>query len=204
MPSIPFYADQADFDWLVWWRHSEADIAWIVGDGPGRWRAVATCGATSGGTYCLWHTPSGPLPRLVAIDRKPSFNPIATLYRTEVVSDPWAGWEEGMTVADPPQPYFGAGHPGVIWPKARIRGSDGPDAIGMSSFEWIGNRYRSIRKGAPDVTEKWWQRLRRQVKKRAVCIPREGPIDGPKAEILALPSALRRIQDGAIRDVNPA
>ena len=73
----------------------------------------------------------------------------------------------------------------------------------MSSFEWIGNRYRLIGEGAPEVTEKWWQRLRRQIKKRAVRIPREGPTDGPNAEIWALPSALKHVQDGTIRDANP-
>ena len=57
--------------------------------------------------------------------------------------------------------------------------------------------------GAKPTTEKWWKRLRRQITKRAVRIPREGPTDGPDAEIWALPSALESIRNGTFREMNP-
>jgi hypothetical protein len=118
-----------------------------------------------------------------------------------VIDDPWAGWTDERTGADPALPYFGAGDPAILWWNVRTRGRGG--GLGLSSFEWIGNRYAVLGTPAPATTESWWKRLLRGVARDAVKIPRNGPWDGESAEIWALPSALAAIRSGVPRDDNP-
>lgn len=204
MPWIPLYADQRDFQWLTSWLNDEPDIAWIVSDGRKRWKALNAIEAGNQGRYCLWHAPSGALPLLTQhAARLPRWTLLARPLQAQFVSNPWQGWKEKMTGADRSQPFFGAGHPGVFWLNMRPLGTVGSGSIGLSSFEWIGNRYRVLGDGANPTTEKWWRRLRRQIAKRAVRIPREGSTDGPKTEIWALPSAFQSIRNGTLRELNP-
>ena len=100
-------------------------------------------------------------------------------------------------------PFFGAGHPGVIWWNVKTK-SKSTDGLGLSSFEWIGNRYRILGDAARPETEALWKSLRRLLRAwHAIRIPRSGAIDEPRPEIYALPSAYRRIKAGAARDPNP-
>jgi hypothetical protein len=192
MPWLPLYVDNADLQQLLSWLNSDEEIAFIVSDGPKRWKAVSSLDKFGRGCYCIWHLPSGPLPLLG----------LGTIKDSEV-PDPWAGWTELRTGADPDTPYFGAGHPGIIWLNARPTACRNPKAIGLSSFEWIGNRYRVLGRPAAETTEKWWQRLRKSVKKVSHRIPRVGPCDGPLPEIWAFPSAHVAILSGVPRDSNP-
>jgi len=146
-----------------------------------------------GERVCLWHVPGRPLPLL----HPPPGNTI------DSISDPWSGWTELRAGADSTCPYFGAGHPAVIWLNQRPKSKQAPDGIGLSSFEWIGNHYSLIGSPAPEATEKFWQRLRRWVKKSAIMIPRVGAVDGPHPEIWAFPSALAAFRSGRGRDANP-
>lgn len=73
----------------------------------------------------------------------------------------------------------------------------------MSGFSWIGNHYRLTGSAAQPTTEKYWNRLCRQLKKDARRIPRQGALDGPKPEIWALKDALQQIHSGRPRDINP-
>ena len=185
------YLNKADLDQLCAWLNEERDLAFIISDGPMRWRAVKAVSEASDGRFCLWHQQSGPLPMLRhgAPD--------------SIVVDPWAGWTEEVTGADPTQPYFGAGDPGIYWLNAQTASTWTAESIGLSSFEWIGNHYKIIGKEAPLATRQWWERLRRWVKKQAVRIPRAGNWDGPDAEIWAFPGALEEIKAGKHRDENP-
>lgn len=192
MPWLPLYVDDADSQQLLSWLNTDEEIAFIVSDGPKQWKAVHSIESIVNGRYCLWHAPSGPLP-LVGHGT----------IKDGQVRDPWAGWTEVRTGANPNTPYFGAGHPGIVWLNARPISHRNSKAIGLSSFEWIGNYYRIIGNPAPEVTEKWWQRLRKAVKKVARRIPREGPCDGADAEIWAFPSAYESILSGTPRDSNP-
>jgi len=185
------YLNHIDLQTLVSWLNNETDIAFIVRDGDSRWRAVNAIDSPHDSRYCLWHSESGALPLL----RKH--------LPDTAVRNPWDGWKEKRPGADPTTPYFGAGHPGVYCLNAKTASLRQPDALGLSSFEWIGNRYGVIGNPAPPVTKKWWERLRRWVKKQAVQIPREGPVTGQGAEIWGLPGALAEINNGKPRDGNP-
>lgn len=191
MPWLPLYADKHDIDNLFEWLNAEESIAFIISDGPKRWIAVQTLEAPCSGRVCLWHAESGPLPLL----RK--------LLPDGRIRNPWKGWTEKRTGADSSSPYFGPGHPGVYWLNVNTTSKDAEDGIGLTSFEWIGNHYKCIGNAAPIVTKKWWERLRRHVKKTATRIPRWGPIDGDGAEIWTLPSAFNSIENGCSRDANP-
>jgi hypothetical protein len=193
MPWLPLYASETDFKWLFSLLSADDEIAFIVSVGPKQWIAKAAIPFSGDARYCLWHVPSGPLPLL---RDKGNDNGL--------ILDPWKPWAEERTGADSSTPYFGAGHPGVIWLNARVKSKIKKDGIGMSSFEWIGNHYRLIGNPAHEATERYWKRLGRSIKKIATRIPREGMWDGGNAEIWALPDALLKIQNGAERNPNPS
>ncbi len=191
MPWLPLYLNKADLAQVFAWLNEEAEVAFIVSDGLRRWRAVKAMAEVSDGRFCLWHQQSGQLP-LLRQGLPDAF-----------VDDPWAGWREELTGANSTLPYFGTGHPGIYWLNAQTSSRWSADAIGLSSFEWVGNHYKAIGKEAPPVTKQWWERLKRWVKKQAVRIPRDGRWDGPEKEIWTFPDALEEIKSGKHRDINP-
>jgi hypothetical protein len=196
MEWLPMYLDAADLAVLKSDLDEDQEIAWLVGQGTSRWKAVSRIHELSDGDRLLWHVPSGPLPLL----------PASIGGETEPILDPWAGWTERRPGANRSTPYFGPGHPGVIKLNIQLHPRpnrvDPPGAIGMSGFQWIANYYRSSGKPAAATTQKWWSRLRASVKRQARLIPRGGPIDGPHAEIWAFPSALAAIASGRPRASN--
>lgn len=193
MPWLPIYADANDFRAIHDWLNASEELAFIVSDGPQRWRAVGSVPALDSERICLWHVPSGPLPLL----RPSSSRDVGS------VTDPWSGWEELRAGADPSHPYFGAGHPGIIWLNHRPVSRRSPRGVGLSSYEWIGNHYRVIGKAADASTEAFWRSMRRWTQKHSRKIPRAGALDGPRAEIFAFPSALAAFESGVERDANP-
>jgi hypothetical protein len=193
MPWLPLYADEEDCRVVHDYLNQNEEIAFIVPDGPHRWRATRTVPVMDAVRICLWHVPSGPLPLLHQ-------HPSKTV---DSIHDPWSGWTELRTGADSTCPYFGAGHPGIIWLNHQPKALRVPDGIGLSSFECIGNHYAISGNPAPEVTERFWKRLRHWAKKSAVRIPRDGPVDGPHPEIWAFPSALAAFRIGRGRDSNP-
>ncbi len=192
MPGLSIYGDRSDIERIIGMLNADDDCAFIVSDGPKRWKAVTRLESFRDGDYCIWVRSGGSLP-LLRPDG-PS---------DELIKDPWGGWTEQPTGANPDQPYFGPGHPAVVWFDIRTKGRGGAGAIGISSFGWIGNHYRVLGSPAPEQVEKWWQRLRRAVKKSGKRIPRTGPVDGPDPDVWALPSAYRAIVNGTPRDDNP-
>lgn len=182
---------------LIEWFNQAPEIAFIVSDGPQHWKAVPSVPNVADGDICMWHVPSGPLPLLTG----PRHNdPI------EQVVSPWEGWREKRPGADRSKPYFGAGHPGVMWLNLRFVSrsiAEKPGAIGMSGIQWIGNRYKMIGNAAKRETEQFWKRLHRFIVSNSTRIPRAGPINGPFPEIYAFKSALEEIQNGRARAANP-
>jgi hypothetical protein len=185
------YADRTDIQRVLALLNSDNEVAFIVKDGPKRWKAARTLDQFEDTRYCIWVRSGGSLP-LMRSDGTEG----------DLIENPWDGWTENRTGADSADPWFGPGHPAVVWLNVRTKGK-GTSGIGLSSFEWIGNHYRIIGSPAPEAVEKWWQRLRRSIKKIGKRIPRDGPIDGSEPEIWALPSARNAIEQGAPRDMNP-
>jgi hypothetical protein len=190
MPWLPIYAAEDDFQVLRSRLNEDEDIAFLVSDGPGKWRAVRSVEVLSPRRHCLWHIPSGPLP----LFQKDS-------NRYPAILDPFAGWLEADQGADRSNPYFGAGHVGIVWLNLRP-GSTAVATkvrtIGLSSFEWIGNHYRIIGSPAKPETEAWWKQLRKWIKGHATRIPRGGLLNRAQPEIWTMAAAHRLMQEGAL------
>ena len=169
------------------------DVAFIVRDGERRWRATLDHAHPIGTRTALWHVPSGPLPLLRSSPNLPDAE----------VLNPWAGWTEERTGADATTPYFGAGHPGVFWLNLRIQSRQTGYVCGLSSFEWIGNRYSIIGSPAPVVTAKRWAKLKRQIGRIAKKVPRGGRTERTPPEIWAFASADAQLGAHGRADANP-
>jgi hypothetical protein len=192
MPWIPMYLAADDVALLSAMLNADEEIAILVTDGPRRWKAVLGLSTLSMGRIGMWHIPSGPLP-LLAPDKKDALQ----------VHDPLSGWNEMRTGADPTTPYFGAGHPGVIWLNLRPHPKERNSACGMSSFEWIGNHYSLIGNPATKATELWWRSLRRRIRRIAKKVPRQHLSSPSRSEIFAFPAALILLEAGKSFDANP-
>jgi hypothetical protein len=188
MPWLPMYLLGSDVEILLDHLDADEELAWVVG-GSGRWRASARRAAAVGPRTALWHVPSGPLPL-------PSAEMMAA---PDWIDDPWHGWSE-RRITDPDVPWFGPSSPKYYWLNLRTA-EHGP--IPISSFEWIGNRYRLIGRAADPATERHWRRLGRWAAKVGAKIPRSGPLNGPRPEVHAFPEALAAIAAGRGRAVNP-
>lgn len=187
MAWIPLYLNKSDEKELLTFLNQEDEIAFIISNGENNWKAVNTVNEFPGLRIVLWHIPSGKLPLLTPDDSE------------EWIEEPYNGWSEKRQSADKRTPYFGAGWPGVIC--LNIRTND-DNKIGMSSFEWIGNHYSAIGISASEKTKKYWNKLRRQIKKNSVQISRSGR-EGAKPEIFTYNGALTEIENGKERSMNP-
>jgi hypothetical protein len=193
MPWLPLYLTETDASVLFELLAQDPEIAFLVPDGPRRWRAVKAIATKGIERVGLWHVPSGPLPLLPATNGDP-------IHR---VQDPWLGWMEERTGANPNTPYFGAGHPGIVWLNLRTSGKDRGSYCGFSSFEWIGNHYKVIGNAAATSTEVWWKSLRRRVVKLSKKVPRQQLSSSSRPEIFAFPCAYDLLEAGGVADANP-
>src|SRR5262245_13363260 len=130
MPSIPFYALESDLRTIVDHLGEDSEIAFIVEDGPRRWKAVERVPRVTPGHHALWHLPSGSLPLL-----EPSTQSSGDDTATSRISDPFAGWEERLPSANAAKPFFGS-HPGIIWMHVSERAVGASSVIPMSAFGW--------------------------------------------------------------------
>jgi len=199
MAWLPFYAADNDFVLLRDFLNDESEVAFVVSERPRlwlakRWRAVPTVDGLAPGRYCLWHVPSGPLPLMQRRKAQPG-----------VITDPFAGWREKRRGADPSSPYFGPGHPGVIWLDVRpdeVGPHSGVRAIGLSRFGWIGNHYKSLGSVPAAETERWWKRLGTWVRRHSTQVPHGGVWQNSPPEIWALPAAHSLMETTAVGDNN--
>jgi hypothetical protein len=194
MPWLPFYATEQDHRQLLEYLNTSPEIAFLVSDGPGKWVAVSSIDNLAPGRYSLWHVPSGSLPLLRKGDKAEG-----------IIDNPFDGWSEERPGQDTSNPYFGPGHPGVIWLNVRAVDNthEGQVVVGLSSFEWIGNHYRPIGFPADISTVKFWKSLRRWIKKVAVQVPRGGPTKQTAPEIWALSDTQSLFVSGAKGVINP-
>lgn len=188
MAWTPLYLQKQDIKTLNDWLNQEGEIAFLVSNGNKSWIAkkqyeiLPDLDNPDFGflQYNLWHIPSGSLP-LLQNNGEPK----------EII-DPFEGWIESRTGANSKVPYFGAGHPGIISLDIRISNSH---EIPISNFGWIGNHYKIIGNGAQDSTVKFWNKLKRSIKKLSKQIPR-GNYESGKNEIYAFQYALMEIEKG--------
>jgi hypothetical protein len=188
MPWLPFYAAEGDLPQVGKHLNASPEVAFVVSRRPGEWVAVKSLESLAPGRYCLWHIPSGPLPLVRGANEPPG-----------AITDPFAGWSEAKAGANPSLPYFGAGHPGVLWLNiVSTRASrEGALLVGLSSFEWIGNHYKVIGSVARPETEQFWKALRRWLMKLAVKVPRGGPSETTPPEIWSMAGAQSLFAEGA-------
>lgn len=193
MSWLPMYATTKDLAQLVEFLNDSEEIAFIVSNGPNQWIAAHRIDVLEPKKYKLWHMPSGPLP-LIRKDEPDG-----------LIEDPLAGWTEFCMGRDTTVPWFGPGHPGVF--ELHIRqdkvSEDGTYYIPISSFGWIGNRYRIIGFPAHPSTEKYWNKLKRWLKKNGTQVSRGGPSDAYKPEIWAFEDAIVQFAKGAKGVTNP-
>jgi hypothetical protein len=197
VPWIHLYlADDHDVAGLCAMLAADEEIALVVPDGPGRWRATREFpGTLRDGRHSLWHVPSG---AIELESNKPKVKP-------KRVRDPFKGWAGRVPQfeARDNAPWFGPGPVGIIWLTIRRSASSDPRAIGRSDFNWIGNEYRTIGYPAPEATERWWRSLRRRIAKVATPVSSSGAITIKPLDVFAFPSALSALRAGRNRAANP-
>lgn len=191
------YLAQQDVELLNKSLNQEEELAFLISNGERKWIAKkehdinadldTQLSGLGYAEYNLWHVPSGSLPLLNVYSDASTH-----------ILNPWAGWTEVRTGANPTVPYFGAGHPGVIHLEIKITDTG---EIPLSNFGWIGNHYRIIGNGADKTTEKFWNKLKHIIKKEAKQIPRCNDINGKK-EIYAFPAAFEEIKNGRLCSLN--
>ena len=196
------YLLKSDVELLNDWLNNEDEIAFLVPNGSKKWIAKKQYDILADSNlpnqssiyqqYSLWHVPSGSLPLLGSNRGFASliFNEKDSV--EEKITDPWNGWTEARTGANPNRPYFGPGHPGVFQLDIKLF----PDGeIPISGIQWIGNHYKIIGNGADKSTEFFWNKMRRMAKKIATQIPRCNDGKG-RNEIFAFPNAYEEIKNG--------
>ena len=208
MAWTPLYLLRKDIMTINNWLNEEIEIAFLISDGKKKWKAVEkhniledlnkdlTAKDLRMVEYYLWHIPSGPLPYLDLNKNNVGSNDDNC---DGIIPNPWLGWTEIRSGVNDLVPYFGAGHPGVI--KLEIKITDSGE-IPMSGFEWIGNHYKIIGNGADKSTEKFWNKLKRFIKKESQQIPRANRPESKK-EIYAFNSAHLEIIEGRPCSPNP-
>jgi hypothetical protein len=99
-------------------------------------------------------------------------------------------------------PYFGPYSPSSLLLRVWVPGwREVPEnLVDISDISWPALR---VTRSPPDSTRQWWNRLRKWVSQHARKITRRGPLNGPRADIWAMPAALRAIEAGLERADNP-
>ncbi|HYO58066.1 hypothetical protein [Archangium sp.] len=188
---LGFYAHEEDTYLLRQRLDEDPEIAFILQNGPGRWRAVENIDELQGKTV-LWHVPGGPLPLLGRGAGEPD----------TLIENPFAGWQERREGLDYSVPYFGPSWPSALLLELYTPGWRGleTDRMPLSGLSYFGDQ--SGRTTHP-TTRRWWRRMRDWMRRHAVRITRSGPLEGRHADVWAMPAALHAIQAGLERDDHP-
>ena len=190
MPWLPLYISTDDLTLISNWLSADEDISLITPLGAGEWQAVLRFEIRESGRYCLYHKGCGPLPLLSKNENDAD----------SIVLNPFDGWKELRSGANPKLPYFGPGVPSLFFFNVRLEENN---TIGLSSFEWIGDHYSIIGNSAPQLSKKWWGKLKRWTKKHAARVPRGGFGEQRKPEIWTFEAAQKEIELGKACARNP-
>jgi len=209
MAWIPFYADDDDFISIIERLNDDSEIAFIQPYGNKKWIAKKQIERLSNGDYCLWHIPGGEIKRYIKGETNIFYGALQRLLNAPkmmeesgTVANPWKGWKGPHQADNKDVPFLGS-EPNIIELSVNITGIENNNAIGMSCFGWIANRYKSIGNPAHKTTVNWWNRLKYWIEKQSAAkITRFGPLDYPQPEIWAFSSAYKKIKDGKVREQN--
>lgn len=209
MPFLCMYLVDDDVRTLCEMLNDDPDIALIVPDGPGRWKAQRSVPTLPDGHYALWHIPSGPI----------SLYPTKPKAPPKVVKNPFRGWKE-LVNFQPGVPWFGAAPLGIF--NLTLRRQAGPpdrifrpstlarpwtapasEVIGRSDLDWVGRYYSIIGDVPAKSTQQWWTGFKRRVDKLATGISCSGPLYQKPTDMRAFPAALAAIKAGHRRADNP-
>jgi len=196
MAEILIYMVEDDVPILVDWLNGEENVAWVLKVAQVgclyRWQAFHTIASVAPGEYCLWHTQ---FQRLTIPSGSPRVMDTAIL-------DPFLGWNQWLDHDRAQTPWFGALHPGPFHFCYNPKGHEAPNSIGRSGFSWLADYFRPIGHGADLDSKKWWQRLRRFVKKETVRVSWPPDIDS-RLRAYVFPRANEMHMLGTPLDVNP-
>ncbi|QRK08117.1 hypothetical protein JQX13_50610 [Archangium violaceum] len=125
---IGLYVDEPDIELLREHLNDDPEIAFILPEGQGRWRAAWRIDDAQGQTM-LWHVPGGPLPLLGHGAEGDTF-----------IEDPFVGWTERRAGRDRTVPYFGPSCPSALLLSLFPPGWRGMprDSIPVSGLGWYG------------------------------------------------------------------
>ncbi|MES2824807.1 MAG: hypothetical protein V4732_14480 [Pseudomonadota bacterium] len=197
MAEIILYLTESDAKIIIDWVNADSDIAWIVKDSQigntYRWKAVNELHSVESKSYCLWFIGSGPL-------RIPSGS---VNVKDVLVLNPFVGWEQTLKHELAEVPWFGAAAPETFHFTFREFSKRNEHAIGRSGFNWIGNYFSVVGTVAPPECKKWWEKLKRFVKKNSVGVPWPGELGSGKVGAYAFPCAYKKLVEGCEKDVNP-
>jgi hypothetical protein len=191
---LPIFVDERDAKLLVDWLNQEAEIAFLVSVGGGKWKAEASVADLKDGEYSLWHIESGSLPLWCGS------------HYQGTITNPWEGWTDLPLAESPTRPISGVNCPGVISLTLHTRHQPyskqelnelsvcngllmrEKDIMIVSDFQWIRDRYGS----APRQTHRWWRRLNYWVSRQAVRLTPAGV----RWSFWAFPSAFKKLKSG--------
>jgi hypothetical protein len=197
MPEIILYLTKSDSESIREWINVESEVAWIVKESQigcnYRWRASDQISEIFDQEYAIWHRDDLPL-------NIPSGRPEVP---DAIVLDPFNGWNQLLETENCTRPWFGAHLPGPFVFRFKEIGHESTSAIGRSGFTWLGNRYASIGKPAPDGAKKWWRRLDRFIHSHSVQIPWPYADKFGKGKAFAFPDAHSKLLSGYHADANP-
>lgn len=210
MAWIPFYADEDDFISIIERLNDDSEIAFILPCGNGKWIAKKQIEQLGKGDHCLWHIPGGEIKQYIegekniisGVLRRLLNAPKKMSEKSGTVSNPWNGWKGPHESGKIDVPFLG-NEPNIMQLTVNMTGICNDNAIGMSGFGWIANRYKAVGSPAHKTTVNWWNRLRRWIRKTSAAkITHLGPLDHPQPEIWAFSSAYEKIKNGKERDPN--
>jgi len=180
-----FYASTADLPLVQDTVAADADLALLASEKGNWWKATLDVTLAGDGRYALWHVPTGPLPLM------PGDGGDATA----MIDDPFGGWRQLRFSDLDGRPFFDSS-PGVLWLDLHTKAKQPGCNLGMSSIDWIGNRFWALGRTAPEVTKKRWNKLRRDFSRLGPRVPRGGINEEGKPEVIALPGALEMLREG--------
>jgi hypothetical protein len=191
---IHMYLAESDSAVLRDFVNSSSEVSWIEKlaetDLTYTWRTVPQLQGLVHPRYALWHRSSGQINIPSGDVAKPD----------QLVSDPDAGWTQILAAPHQQTPWFGANPaPFHLSISSRVVGR----TLYRSEFTWAADHFKAIGMAAAPGAKRWWQLLRRHVRRNSEVIP--WPIGSSSRQTAFLfPGAAQLVARGILLDSNPS